>query len=333
MFYAIVTLLPGFFLVLWAHDALLRRRIAMTLPKTGAFISVPSAHLHYLEAGADKKSDDRPSVILLHGSSGSSYDMMETLGRKLASHCHVLSFDRPGIAHSRNRISNHAMSDPRRQAEAIYEAVAGLGLKNPIVIGHSWGGAVATAYAMQYGRTLTAALALGAPLYPWRGRGSWYERLTTTPLIGTIFAHTVLTKYGLGRLEPGVRGNFAPEKPLPDYAARTGLGLILRPRPFVANSVYSLRLSAHLADMRRDYKTLNAPLLLLSGDSDQTVSAQIHSERLHGENPNTCLVIWRGAGHMVQHTRVQEIAVIVTRLADGEPVQIGRFIDTYGAPN
>ena len=83
--------------------------------------------------------------------------------------------------------------------------------------------------------------------------------------------------------------------------------------------------------MRRDYKDLNAPLLLLSGDSDRTVSAQIHSERLHGENPNTGLVIWRGAGHMVQHTRADEIVAIVARLTDGETLKKGRFVDTYGS--
>lgn len=331
MIYAIPTLLLGFFLVLWAHDARLRQRINAELPETGTYISVPTAHLHYLEAGADKKSDDRPSIILLHGSSGSSFDMMATLGGKLASQFHVLSFDRPGIANSRNRISNHDMSDPRRQAGAIYAAADALGLKNPIVIGHSWGGAVATAYAMQYGDELTAALALAAPLYPWRGQGSWYERLVTTPVIGIIFAHTVLTKYGMGKLDQGVQGNFLPEAPFADYVQRTGLAIILRPRPFIANSVYSLALSGHLADMRRDYQDLNAPLLLLSGDSDRTVSAQIHSERLHGENPNTGLVIWREAGHMVQHTRADEIVAIVVRLADGETLKKGRFVDTYGS--
>ena len=331
MIYAIPILLLGFFLVLWAHDACLRQRIDSDLPEIGAFISVPTAHLHYVEAGADKKSDDRPSIILLHGSSGSSFDMMATLGHELAGAFHVVSFDRPGIAHSRNRISNHDMADPRRQAAAIYAAADEMGLKNPIIIGHSWGGAVATAYAMQYADALTAALALGAPLYPWRGRGNWYERLVTTPVIGQIFAHMVLTKYGLSKLDQGVQGNFVPEAPFDDYVQRTGLAIILRPRPFVANSVYSLALSAHLADMRRDYQDLDAPLLLMSGDSDQTVSAQIHSERLHGENPNTGLVIWRGAGHMVQHTRAEEIASIVTRLASGEPLQKGRFVDSYGS--
>ena len=331
MVYVVSIILLVSLLALWAHDAYLRWHLSRTFPAPGNFITVPTAHLHYLEAGADNKSVNRPSIILVHGSSGSAFDMMETLGRKLAVDFHVVCFDRPGIAHSRNRISNRDMSDPRRQAAAIHAAASELGLEKPIIIGHSWGGAVTMAYAMQFGTQITAALALAAPLYPWRGKGSWYERLVTTPIIGDVFAHTVLTKYGAGRLYPGVRSNYEPETPMPDYIARTGLAVILRPRPFIANSVYSLRLAAHLADMRRDYKNLQAPLLLLSGDTDHTVSAELHSERMHGENPDIGLVIWRGAGHMVQHTRADEIADIVARLSAGEPVQAGRFVDGYGA--
>ena len=66
----------------------------------------------------------------------------------------------------------------------------------------------------------------------------------------------------MGKLDQGVQGNFLPEAPFADYVQRTGLAIILRPRPFIANSVYSLALSGHLADMRRDYQDLNAPLLL-----------------------------------------------------------------------
>ena len=45
---------------------------------------------------------------------------------------------------------------------------------------------------------------------------------------------------------------------------------------------------------------------------------------------NMGLVIWSGAGHMVQHTRADEIVAIVARLADGETLIKGRFVDTYG---
>ena len=52
---------------------------------------------------------------------------------------------------------------------------------------------------------------------------------------------------------------------------------------------------------------------------------------MHGENPNMGLVIWSGAGHMIQHTRADEIVAIVARLADGETLIKGRFVDTYGS--
>ena len=60
------------------------------------------------------------------------------------------------------------MSDPRRQAGATYAAADTLGLKNPIVIGHSWGGAVATAYACSMAPNLPR-LGTGGTALSWRG--------------------------------------------------------------------------------------------------------------------------------------------------------------------
>ena len=119
----------------------------------------------------------------------------------------------------------------------------------------------------------------------------------------------------MGKLDQGVQSNFL-QAPLTDYVQRAGLGIILRPVR-LCNSVYSLALSGHLADIRHDYQDLNAPLLLLSGDSDQTVSAQLHSERLYGENPNTGLVIWRGALYGATHTRRRN-RLNCRRLADAK---------------
>jgi pimeloyl-ACP methyl ester carboxylesterase len=144
----------------------LRQRIDSDLPETGAFYLRSDRRICIMWKLAPTKNQTiDQALFLLHGSSGSSFDMMATLGGKLASQFHVLSFDRPGIANSCNRISNHDMSDPRRQAGAIYAAADALGLKNPIVIGHSWGGSVATGLCHAiWGRTYRSAGAGGSAL-------------------------------------------------------------------------------------------------------------------------------------------------------------------------
>jgi len=95
-------------LILWAHDARLRARLFADLPAAGDFIETRGATLHYLSqnTGAAK---DKPVFVLIHGSSANAYDMMVALGDTLGAHGTVLSFDRPGIGRSRNKLSDKEM--------------------------------------------------------------------------------------------------------------------------------------------------------------------------------------------------------------------------------
>ena len=43
------------------------------------------------------------------------------------------------------------MSDPRTQAREIHQAVRAMGYEMPVIIGQSWGGSTALAYAQIFG--------------------------------------------------------------------------------------------------------------------------------------------------------------------------------------
>ena len=181
---------------------------------------------------------------------------------------------------------------------------------------------------------ITGVVMLAAPFYPWEGPGNWYNRLVTKPVIGALFAHLVLTKYGLGQLDAGVAGNFYPEPVLPNYNEDTGLAAILQPKPFIANAVYSLHLSQDLAKMQHDYEKITAPLLLVTGNRDQTVNAKRNSVRLHETMPQSALIYLRGVGHMLHHTQTAIIADAVLELARTGRVRPGRTdIDMAGTAN
>lgn len=311
-------------LLAWLHDAYLRQTIRAALPPAGLFVDTKTARLHFVKKPSSQSDTSSPPIVLLHGSSGSAHDMMLALGDALAHESDVYAFDRPGIGRSVNLVSDRQMAAPAAQARALHAAVQALGLKKPVIIGHSWGGAVAIAYAQLFADDMTGAVMLGAPLYPWEGAGSWYNRLVTKPIIGPLFTHLVLTKYGLGQLDAGVAGNFHPESILPDYKEKTGLAAILQPKPFIANAVYSLQLSQDLADMQQDYANIKAPLLLVTGNRDQTVNAKRNSVRLHEAVPQSALIYLRGVGHMLHHTQTAIIAEAVANLARTGGVTAGR---------
>ena len=317
-------LFAALLLLAWLHDARLRMAIRAGLPPAGIFVDTETARLHIVKKPSAQPQAGLPPIVLLHGSSGSAHDMMLALGDALSHESDVYSFDRPGIGRSVNLVSDRQMAAPEAQARAVHEAMQKLGLQKPVIIGHSWGGAVAIAYAQLFADDMTGAVMLGAPFYPWAGPGSWYNRLVTKPVIGPLFTHLVLTKYGLGQLDAGVAGNFFPEKVRPDYKEKSGLAAILQPKPFIANAVYSLQLSQDLAKMQHDYARITAPLLLVTGNRDQTVNAKRNSVRLHESLPQSALIYLRGVGHMLHHTQTAIIAEAVTGLARTGRVRAGR---------
>ena len=317
------------FLAAWAHDAVLRRRIKQALPRQGQFIETPQAHLHVLSTPQNPASDT--AFVLIHGSSSSSYDMHLAWADKLSAHCTVLSFDRPGIGLSRLKTSwrnglrkaSQAMSHPGAQADELHHGVRQMGFKKIIVMGHSWGGSVAMAYAQRHGKEIDGAVIVAAPLYPWEGRSSWYNYLVTAPFIGRLFAHVMLTKYALPQLQKNVQATGYPEKVPDNYVVDAAIALVLFPAAFITNAIYAIALKDHLADMQSAYDAFDTPLILIGGDRDQTVFTKRNSNRFQAAYPASEMIYLRQVGHMLHHTQADIIVEAARRLADGEGVRAG----------
>ena len=198
---------------LWLHDIRVRSQLLSDLPPQGQFIETDKATLHYLRRDYQGAAKSHPVFILIHGSSANAQDMMLALGESLSPHGTVLAFDRPGIGRSVNKIDNLEMSDPRKQAREIHQAVRALGFEQPLVIGQSWGGSVALAYAHILGPEIAGSIMLAPPIIPWFGPDFWAYRLATTPIIGTIFTHITLGKYGATQLDLGAAASISSSKP------------------------------------------------------------------------------------------------------------------------
>ena len=301
------------FLCFWLHDAYLRRQIEKRFPSSGLLGAFDGGVLHYIEGGVET---DASTVVLIHGSSGSARDMEAAFFPHLTKATRVISIDRPGIGYSRNYVEDKTLTSPRAQAKAIHEVITEMGISRPVIVGHSWGGAVAMAYAMEFGAELNGVVAIAPPLYPWGGKPGWYERLVTTPLLGSLFMNSILTKYGLTQLQPGVDRNYYPEVTPDGFVEKIALPLILRPGPFRTNSIYSMGLDAHLGEMSAHYKMPDCDLLLTSGDQDHTVSCKRNIERFHADFPKARLKIFKGGGHMVHHSYAAVLSEEILSMAN-----------------
>src|SRR5215218_1375270 len=185
----------------------------------GRMIDVAGGRLHVVEIGPQDASS--LPVVLIHGASSNLESMRQPLGDLLARKHRVIMIDRPGHGWStRDSLSD---STPAIQARMIDEALGKLGVERAIVVGHSWGGAVAPAIALNNPSRVAGLVLLAPVTHRWPGGVAWYHNLGATPLIGQLFAYTLALPTGALMLNPGARGAFQPQLAPDNYVRDTAL--------------------------------------------------------------------------------------------------------------
>lgn len=290
------------------------RRIERAHPPQGRFIEVTGGRLHVLELGLATA----PPVVLLHGASGNLQDMRLALGDRLASRYRVILVDRPGHGWS-DRPGGSADASPARQAALIHEALERVGITRAIVVGHSWSGALATAYALAYPANVAGLVLLAPVTHPWPGGVGWYNPILTTRFIGSLFARAIALPLGELLVGPAIRVVFAPQEPPADYRNQAAVDLVLRPSELIANAEDIKVLKAFVTAQAPGYGAIKMPTIVITGDVDKTVSPRIHSEAITAMLPRAKLIVLPGIGHMLHHAAAGVVAEAIDEIASGGP--------------
>ena len=276
-------------------------------PPIGDFVTTHGVRLHYVSAG------DGPPIVLLHGASSSLRDFDASILHDLARDHHVIAFDRPGHGYSERPAD--VWPDPARQAALIRGALQVLGVDRPVLVGHSWSGALVLAYLLDYPEDAAGGVLLAGVANPWDGGVSWHAEAAGWPVIGGLLTATLVFPLGQLSLDSVIGGIFAPEAPPPGYRDRTAAGLALRPGPFRASSEDVRNLSDFLEGQRRRYEEIDRPLLLITGGADTIVPAWNHADPLATRLPHAERVDLPGAGHGLHHTRADDISALIRDFA------------------
>lgn len=99
---------------------------------------IKDVDINYIEYG---EGDD---IVLLHGW-GQNIAMMKPVGDKLKGH--IIILDLPGYGESTEPPNVWTIYD---YVECVHEFLNSIGVKNPIMMGHSFGGKISLAYASKY---------------------------------------------------------------------------------------------------------------------------------------------------------------------------------------
>jgi pimeloyl-ACP methyl ester carboxylesterase len=103
-------------------------------PPIGAFLECDGVRLHYIERG----DAAAPCVVLFHGNGTMIQDLvLSGIVDRLAQNYRVVCFDRPGFGYSRRPRTR--IWTATTQAALFAKALGQLRVRNPVVLGHSWG--------------------------------------------------------------------------------------------------------------------------------------------------------------------------------------------------
>lgn len=284
-------------------------------PATGRILEVEGRRVHAYTEGTG------PDLVILHGASGNTRDYtMDFVGR-LTDRYRVTVFDRPGFGWT-DRAPGYGgpydtgAESPREQARMLRAAAQELGITHPILMGHSYAGTVALAWALEYPDDPAAIVMVGAVSNPWPGgldrihyiNSSTAGAATVVPLI-TAFAGPEQAAGVLGRI-------FAPQDPPKNYFTRGAVPLALRRESLRTNARQITTLRPHVVEMSPHYATITAPTEIVHGTEDIIVPLSVHSDPLSRQIPGAVLTPLPGIGHMPHHAAPQDVIAAIDRAAE-----------------
>ena len=262
------------------------------------FITVDSLRVHYVETGAGA------TLVMIHGNAGNADDFTFGVISRLCSDYRIVAVDRAG--HGKSDRPTSKTPTLEYQAQLLHETLADLGIKHPILLGHSWGAALALAYTLKYPSDVSGIVLLAPAAYPDKGADRLLRIAVTPPVIGD--ATLLVGKIVLGRhlLKAALSRAFYPEPIRDDYLKHATTSWLTR-KHLKAYFEDEWSLNASLKRLSKHYSEIRVPVVIVTGDEDKIVSPQENAYRLRQTIPHSSLIEVKQAGHEIPLTHPQTV--------------------------
>ena len=274
-------------------------------PPVEGFITVDGIRLHYHERGTGVP------VVLLHGNGSMIGDFVSSgIIERVATSHRVIVFDRPGFGHS-ERPRNRKWG-PSEQGKLLLRAFELLGIRHPIVVGHSWGTLVALALTLEAPEKVAGLVLLSGYYYPAAKSHPTAGARTPFPLMNEMLLNAFMPFIGHYMALSALRIIFAPCIIPERFKRHYSIRLALRPSQMKAVAEEAEMLSDSAQTLSRHYRELDVPVHLVAGADDRIVETDKHSVRLNRELSTSTFRNVRGVGHMVHHAAPDEVVSAIS---------------------
>ena len=284
---------------LWAKRQ--KRRAEHKYPPEGQFLSLQGVPIHYVRRGTGR------TVVLLHGSDGFLQDFNRALLDRIAADYDVIALDRPG--HGYSKLPPDEQASAPVQARLIHETLTQLGVKRPLLVGHSWSGLLLLTYAWKYPADIAGLVLLAPWIYPGR-TGERLLRVFSTPWIARLIFPL------FAPIKPLVVRWFLKDafdsEPVPaDYRKQAEALWLRTPIQLAATARENSGNRTALRGFSPSAVSSNLPIVIGVGDRDRVTPPRCQALRLQAEIPQAKVSIIRGAGHELPHTNPDTVLQLI----------------------
>ena len=284
------------------------RQVEKKMPPRGRFIDIDGARIHYLDEGSG------PAILFIHGLAGQMHNFTHSLLARLRRDYRVVILDRPGSGYSVP--PPEASATVGAQARTIARFAQKLGLERPLVVGHSLGGAIALALALNHPERV-GGLALLAPVtHPPDRVPPPFEGLEiASPFVRRLVAWTLAIPLSIRNRELALTTLFGPQPVAADFPTRGGGLLNLRPSSFIGASCDLTAPREELNGLPARYGSLTMPVGIIYGAGDRVLDPAAHVQALTANRPDADVEWIEGGGHMILISSADRSAAFIVRMA------------------
>src|SRR5215831_9830558 len=256
-------------------------------PEYSWFTTVNGVRIHFQEAG----DEPAPPVILIHGFISSNLVWSPVLLPLAQKGFRVIAPDLPGYGYSDKPAE--ARYTIAEQARAVIGLMDQLQIEKAMVVGASYGGAIAATMALDYSDRVEKLVLVGAVSND-DARKKFLLRISCLPLIGDIAtplflgSRLILRKRMQNmyrRMQKPINEKMVSSRHHLLATANTHRAMIRTARAWSASRI------------EREAALIRHPTMLVWGDQDDHIPLDV-AFRLRDTMPNARLLLFRNCGHL-----------------------------------
>ena len=238
-------------MLVFLRATLNERAAERAFPPDGQFVIIDGRRVHAVVTGSG------PDLVLIHGSSGNTRDFTHSFVDHVKERYRVIVFDRPGLGWS-DRLP-HDAECIHAQARQLRKAALALGADRPIVLGQSYGAAVALAWAIDAPDAVAAVVNVSGPSHPWDGPLDLLYRINSHPLGAAVIVPLITAFVSVSRATSDLDTVFAPQLVPAGYVSYAAVPLTLKRSALRANASHRATLNDEITALAAQIPRVSSP--------------------------------------------------------------------------